>query len=320
MQGSDHCPVYVDLKEEVMIDGNAVHISDIVNPPDRFINGVPNRNYDARHALPLSARKLPEFAKRRNIRDMFQSGKSSLSRPQIESHKRKSPSKGADYSASSVSTPFNKPGGSLSPANQVPKRSRSNASQSIVQPLNGQTSLVGFFKPKSPTNGTVAESHAIEISPSNVESVAVSPISVVTSDHVESPRLVHGLIGTDTPLTKRPQSTDAESPIQQRELINSMSSFTHELSDNQIEAPAESHDSVESKISWSRLFTKPHPPRCQGHNEPCIVMTSKKKGGNQGRSFWMCRRPLGPSGEKERGTEWRCGFFIWCSDWRQSPS
>ncbi|KAH8171594.1 endonuclease/Exonuclease/phosphatase family protein [Sarocladium implicatum] len=34
-----------------------------------------------------------------------------------------------------------------------------------------------------------------------------------------------------------------------------------------------------------------------------------------GRSFYICPRPLGPSGEKERGSEWRCGTFIWSSDW-----
>jgi AP endonuclease-2 len=34
----------------------------------------------------------------------------------------------------------------------------------------------------------------------------------------------------------------------------------------------------------------------------------------------MCARPIGPSGkeEKEGGAdgEWRCGTFIWASDWR----
>jgi AP endonuclease-2 len=49
-------------------------------------------------------------------------------------------------------------------------------------------------------------------------------------------------------------------------------------------------------------------------------MLTKKKGTNQGRSFWMCSRPIGPTGkeEKEGGEngEWRCGTFIWSSDWR----
>lgn len=34
-----------------------------------------------------------------------------------------------------------------------------------------------------------------------------------------------------------------------------------------------------------------------------------------GRSFYMCARPLGPSGNKETGTEFRCKTFIWSSDW-----
>nr|AST15018.1 APN2 [Trichoderma spinulosum]AST15027.1 APN2 [Trichoderma spinulosum] len=39
-----------------------------------------------------------------------------------------------------------------------------------------------------------------------------------------------------------------------------------------------------------------------------------------GRSFYICARPLGPSGDKERGSEWRCGTFIWSSDWNGPPS
>jgi AP endonuclease-2 len=48
-------------------------------------------------------------------------------------------------------------------------------------------------------------------------------------------------------------------------------------------------------------------------------LTTKKPGMNRGRSFWICPRPLGPSGEKERGTQWRCSTFIWASDWN-SPA
>ena len=34
----------------------------------------------------------------------------------------------------------------------------------------------------------------------------------------------------------------------------------------------------------------------------------------------MCARPLGPSGEKDRnkGSQWSCGTFIWGSDWSGS--
>ena len=75
------------------------------------------------------------------------------------------------------------------------------------------------------------------------------------------------------------------------------------------------NDPVENKESWSKLFAKPVAPRCEGHDEPCITLLTKKPGINLGRSFWMCSRPLGPSGTKERNTQWRCQTFIWCSDW-----
>ena len=93
---------------------------------------------------------------------------------------------------------------------------------------------------------------------------------------------------------------------------------------NTSEAPKQSNDSecptlidpIVSKESWSRLFTKPTAPRCVSHDEPCIRLQSKKKGFHLGREFWMCARPLGPSGNKERGTQWRCTTFIWASDWQ----
>ncbi|KAH6607330.1 family 1 AP (apurinic/apyrimidinic) endonuclease [Trichoderma cornu-damae] len=86
-------------------------------------------------------------------------------------------------------------------------------------------------------------------------------------------------------------------------------------------------DPIQAKESWSRLLGRRMLPRCE-HNEPCISLVTKKPGVNcagkltfaTGRSFYICARPLGPSGEKEKDSEWRCGTFIWSSDWNGSPS
>merc|ERR1712093_294897 len=64
------------------------------------------------------------------------------------------------------------------------------------------------------------------------------------------------------------------------------------------------YDPIVNKESWQTLFRKPAAPLCESHEEPCKSMQTKKKGENQGRSFWMCARPLGPSGTKEKGTQW----------------
>lgn len=54
--------------------------------------------------------------------------------------------------------------------------------------------------------------------------------------------------------------------------------------------PEEFVDPIVSKESWSKLFTKPSAPRCEGHDEPCKMMKTKKTGFNCGRDFWMCTR------------------------------
>lgn len=46
-------------------------------------------------------------------------------------------------------------------------------------------------------------------------------------------------------------------------------------------------DTVEG---WKQIFTPPPPPLCTSHSEPCKLMTTKKKGINRGRSFWVCSR------------------------------
>ncbi|KAG7101251.1 hypothetical protein HYQ46_003218 [Verticillium longisporum] len=76
-------------------------------------------------------------------------------------------------------------------------------------------------------------------------------------------------------------------------------------------------DPIQVKETWSKLqLGKRVVPKCE-HEEPCISLLTKKPGVNCGRSFYICARPLGPSGEKEKGTQWRCGTFIWSSDWKK---
>lgn len=77
-------------------------------------------------------------------------------------------------------------------------------------------------------------------------------------------------------------------------------------------------DPIASKEDWTKLFTKKPVPRCESHQEPCVSLTTKKPGMNRGRAFWICPRPLGPSGEKEKGSQWRCPTFIWASDWNST--
>lgn len=175
------------------------------------------------------------------------------------------------------------------------KRSKSSAASPGAS-APGQKTLAGFFKPKPNSNSA-------------------------------TPQLQPGISQTST---GTPNSTAAPSPSD-----NGSSKATPAPGESQPASSTESPaadltpskfgddtviDPIVSKQDWGKLFTKRPVPKCDGHQEPCISLTTKKPGMNRGRAFWICPRPLGPSGEKEKGTQWRCPTFIWSSDWNSSAS
>ncbi|KAM0279034.1 hypothetical protein ACHAQH_004816 [Verticillium albo-atrum] len=71
LHGSDHCPVYGTLGDKVNVDGQDVHILDLLNPKGMVEGGRRLREWSQKDLLPMSAKLIPEFDRRRNIRDMF---------------------------------------------------------------------------------------------------------------------------------------------------------------------------------------------------------------------------------------------------------
>jgi len=326
--GSDHCPVYAVTKDRVPIHGHwgpapesselqkETHILDVMNPKGMFKGGVRQRDYSpSKDAPALSGKLLPEFTKRRNIRDMFNqkpmlakptptppisdedsvgSSQNVRIRPPVDTS---IPDKGptsrtvadsatsaqttqSHTTSSTLNSPEKRRAPSVSPVKSV-KRSKSSlsaAGNNVSSLGKGQQSLKGFF-----------QARAKPADPSTTESTAPSP---------SPPAAVKGA-GSSVP---------AES---------------HSATDTDLSLPSEIYAQTDplasqeaSKEGWTKLFSKKPPPRCEGHAEPCIILTTKKPGLNCGRQFWMCPRPIGPSGQKETGTQWRCGTFIWASDWK----
>ena len=335
------------MKDQVKVNGQTVHIRDVINPVGMFLNGRRQRDYLARDMLPMSGKLIPEFDGRRNIRDMF-AQKPSLSKSQEtplspqrgEPHMEepesaiRSPTRQtsqANLQEADVATDGS-PRDSVRNSNnkkrlfpetsaQKPsKRSKSGAAVAALPTAagKGQQSLKGFFmaKPSVQTNYTVP-------SPTN---------ETDSRDTATSIAVLQPAIDLDIPRSKLlPQHEEAKSST----LATLPSTPASKTSCTTVEHSAQAfppqgdgssqdtdivHDPIQSKESWSKLFTKPAPPRCEGHNEPCKTMLTKKNGMNRGRSFWMCARPLGPSGEKEKNTQWRCHTFIWCSDWNPTAA
>lgn len=312
--GSDHCPVYATMADCVKREGEDVHILDIMNPKGMYKEGKQLRDWDTKDLLPQSAKLLNEFDRRRSIKDMFAKKPAPPIAKQLStistsaepadvcddlpstqtSNIPPSPSPAATpnrYAASSKAD-SKSPSKITSPA-ALPKRSSSGLSsrpQKKAKTGTGkdtgksgpaQSSLMGFFKPKTPVPKATAEEPTEQENESEASSTVPQTNNAVAIDE-EAGGLANG--------------AEADSK--------------------------RVFDPVESKESWSKLLGKKKAaPLCE-HGEPCISYVVKKAGINCGRTFYMCPRPLGPSGQKEKDSQWRCATFIWArsSDSKEGPA
>ena len=305
--------MYAVFKDKVLVDGRLVTLIDLLNSPGMVVDGVRVQEWTTKNLLPTSGKLIPEFDRRRNIKDMFSKKPSFSSRqPSTDSTPKpgnmNSPQLQPDLASASESQPQSSStrreeqfpatvAEAPSPTkqgqtenvvsikrNQVDRLSSSKKLKTASQPSipressKGQQSLKGFFASRS-----VAQSQAEAVEAN--ESAEPKPVTSETSEDQSF-------------------STNTETSV-----VTSPAPVSSQKSENDVVI-----DAVASKESWGKLFVKPTPPKCE-HDEPCKTMLAKKSGINCGRSFWMCARPLGPSGNKERGTQWRCPTFIWATDW-----
>lgn len=293
-QGSDHCPVYASISDRVHLDGKDVHILDIMNPKGTFEDGVEQPRSNKITPLALSGKLIPEFDRRRNIKDMFRNHSLSRNNSEVKVSTTTDTQTGSEIPgpASQTKSTLETKGAPVT-INPPPKRSHSKGAQAPpskrLKPKgrpagarsNGQQTLAGFFKSER-TSRAVSEENATASSDSPQEAPAEVKI---------------------TPASDLASTAEKNDPVPTGVMASPDNSVVPSCS------PTE---------SWSKVFTRKPVPKCEGHHEDCISLVTKKPGINCGRSFWICPRPLGPSGDKESGTPWRCPTFIWSSDWRSS--
>jgi AP endonuclease-2 len=274
-----------------------------MNPEGMFKGGSRQRDLSPKDSLALSGRLIPEFNQRRSIKAMFgrtnsTNGSNTPTLPTISS----SISSSAEEAGNKLSEMANTDNMTKRPqsanASRSPvKKFKTNAGAGKGGSQRGQQSLKGFFKPQ-------AEPAISSSAPINETAIIESPHNTLFQE-ISTPETP-----TDAEKTT-PTTGDDNTPLGSPSHQTKSASMT--VKDEYIIDP------IVSKESWSKLFTKKVDPKCEGHEEPCLMLTTKKPGLNRGRAFWICSRPLGPSGTKEKGTQWRCGTFIWASDWN-SPS
>jgi AP endonuclease-2 len=298
-----------------------------MNPPGVFSNGIRQKDWNVKDLPSFSARLMPEFSQRRSIKDMFKkptapAAPASSSNGQTVTPSTAQPtgtSEVTDESASTVA-PQSKAAASSSPdrkrkasetsvSQPIKKQKATPNSTSKAAPAKGQKSLKGFFqskpKPEEPATSAIESTSDLSRTGASKDTEETGGDFTMSEAAYQSftPHSAHAKDLT-SPADARGSPMGNETKLEDQSLPP--------LDDDDEMV----YDPIVNKESWQTLFRKPAAPLCESHEEPCKSMQTRKKGENQGRSFWMCARPLGPSGVKEKGTQWRCGTFIWCSDFK----
>ena len=295
-----------------------------MNPESVFSGGIRQREIHVEDLCPSSGRLLPEFDKRRSIKDMFsRAGASSKLINGKHDGEGKDNRTTAHSAVAHESSPSNsskrKTVADPAPASSS-KKTKSESTTGKGRASNGQQTLGNFFKSTRPVerNETKVPAASLTSSPSRTPLASTASQFSPTNNTKVSP-CSSAALPNDNESTPAAMMEDAHSKLQaspsnrlntpkvelQKKVIESQvscsdsrSSLTHKLDDTVIEQMSFSEldfeavveANIRSRSQWGELFKPRAPPLCEGHQEPCMMMVSKKKGFNCGRSFWICAR------------------------------
>jgi AP endonuclease 2 len=289
--GSDHCPVYGTFGDVVKANGKDVHIEDVMNPSGMFKDGERLREWSPKDLLPQSAKLIPEFDRRRNIKDMFfkkGAPSSSTASTATAAEKELKPDEDAilvvDSQTSipessistwdlSESTPDQFGPATSTQSTEFPRKREASPGKATSRPMKkpkaslskessksglAQSSLTGFFKPKQTASPKKPDGISNDVQTADRQGKSPATIMAVRIDSTGGKEKGANRNGKMEMLDDDTQAL-----------------LTEAQNDGKV------FDPIENKESWSKLLGKRIPPRCE-HNEPCISLLTKKAGINCG--------------------------------------
>lgn len=289
LMGSDHCPVYATFRDVVTFESKEVPILDLVNPPGVVEKGLRKREVGQKDLLALSAKLIPEFDRRQNIRDMF-------------TKKAPAPAPSSTPTPTPISAAFTEPG----VANDPPVQSTVSSGPDLED-----------RRKSAAEDGSNSDSHLNTdqvLSPMKTAAPKRSRPIATSSKFTKRPKL--SAQTSHSPKSKAPQGQQTlrgffkpKAPAAKMESSEGSSFITPtspaELGvdparpsplNDEGRAPATKtspqptpatdpegkvFDPIEAKESWSKLLGHRVVPRCE-HEEPCISLITKKPGINCG--------------------------------------
>ncbi|KAJ3493100.1 hypothetical protein NLJ89_g11091 [Agrocybe chaxingu] len=323
MKGSDHCPVFVDLFDEITnADGYTVRLRDVMG--SRAADGTPPEP-------PRLAAKFWDEHKQKLLSNFF--GKKTDAHETVPSSSTSScaqpsqtPSTGSQPPAGNSNSPSPSDVELLDPVSSPPDPSSSTTKRKLT--VDHIPSAMKKLKPsqsqKEPSKGK--SKLQSKPSQSSIASFFSQPRASKSAGSSVPPSDARGKLKTSTSSSPLPSASETQTNLTE---VDEDADYQLALQLSQAEtvhAPSTSQekDPGESKQAWSTLLAPTQIPLCTMHREPAKEYTVNKPGPNKGKKFFICSRPVGPGYDKgsERPRDqvdprYKCNFFKWSSEVRK---
>ncbi|KAI0704927.1 Endonuclease/exonuclease/phosphatase [Cytidiella melzeri] len=296
LKGSDHCPIYIDLRDEITLEsGDTLKLCDVM------------QQGQAAQELPrIAAKHWGEFSEKQTKLSTFFGKKVDASNAVTEPLSTQSTEAQGSQPLHDVPSNAGKDEATARKNSKLPpKPVTKKRSSSSSQPTGGPSSSkkakknfgqaqIGFFFQKTAPVASYAKAGSSSVEVIEVDSDSEKPNAVSEEDaeQLEADYRLACELATQVDSTTEPSATP----------------------------PTPS--SSQSKAAWTNLFVPVKPPKCTVHGEPAKKFTVNKAGPNKGRSFFVCSRPVGPGYDKGKGERlreevdhtYKCNYFKWASE------
>ncbi|TFY69302.1 hypothetical protein EVJ58_g501 [Rhodofomes roseus] len=310
LKGSDHCPIYVDLHDELVLDsGDRVKLSDAM------------KQKEGMHPPRLAAKHWEELAGKQTMLSSFFGKRGAQQSPPAETSPPSDapaapiPPLSPSQSSSTTSTGTYPSKVSSSPA---PSQSQSKITPKAITTRQAPSATAAKRKAPEKSSGSSKKRKMQNPSQPNISTFFGKPSA--------SPSSSKEVIVVDDDDSDPTASLVHNAEVTEDDQIDSDYRLARELSLSEGSAvenePSATPSSSQSKSAWAGLFAPVKPPTCTVHNEPTRLWTVNKPGPNKGKKFYLCSRPVGPGYDKGKGErlreevnhEYRCNYFKWASE------
>lgn len=196
--------------------------------------------------------------------------------------------------------------GSKRPSDGLPESStfKGKKSKQAKKATKPQGNLLTFFKPKlTPVVSSSQSLSSGENTETGFKSEEVMPEIHEGTENVNSCIATHSML------------TEGHTEVKVKGETNNFSISKTKEDEERCQDQLQSSTMLNQETKkgscpdfWkSVLHGPPQPPRCNAHDELCVLRTVKKPGPNLGRQFFVCARPQGHSSNPQA----RCNFFAW---------